>query len=349
MMLGIAMCHCSHHIRSLWLVVIKYYQHKVKSSFINAGIPKRIRFCCIFLGVLVICLGLIDIGTTIYGVYHAEKHCPSSSRTYQVYEGYPILLYEFLPYYVSNVTLSEFLEHGENAHNVNFYLVDDCSLQTTENTTTMTATNTTSVENITTLYLMPGSEISYNICALTDAGPQYGLRLEIFVLSNLEDALNFSPENSALHVYDEFAVCTTQPCSCHSFTFQVEKPSYYSLRFVLSKPSYSYSVWYNYTKTVRHVSIVSPPVHSLSNCSVATTSDYGTLPIDTYLPHLMNKHQCIIADVETNEKEKSDYLHIRLVPICINMYLILSSVFLSLGSIVVVVAVFCIICVCKYA
>ena len=224
---------------------------------------------------------------------------------------------------------------------ISTYLVDDCSLETSENTTTITVTNSSSVENITALYLMPGSEISYNICALTDADSKYGLRLEIYVLSTLEDALHFSPDNS--HIYDGFDVCTTQPCHCHSVTYPVKTSSYYSLRFVLNKPSFS--IQYNYIKTVKHVAIVSPPVHYLTNCSVASDSDRCTLPINTYLPHLMNKHQCIVADIETNEKEKSNHLHIHLVPVCVNTYLVLSSVFLSLGSAILLVA-FCITCFC---
>ena len=248
-----------------------------------------------------------------YTTYHAAYH-QYRDESQLVYEESTIPLYRILPYYLTEIKLSEKLEHIENAHDIDFYLVDsDCrNVLTNENTTFEHSTLASSLPNFTGLYLMPNSKISYNICALTEADPRYGVRIEVFILDNLEDAHNFDPAHAP--IYRNFRPCyksDTKPCTCESITYQTTHPGYYSVQFYVTDDSHP--MQYNYSTSVRKVTIASPPNDIVYQCSVSDEGEQCTLPIndtDAQYPHNMNKPQCIIADIAVNEPEESNYLHI---------------------------------------
>ncbi len=308
-----------------------------------AGITKR--SVCIFVLIfgLLAAVGIIDVVAAGYGVYHASTHkCPGTPISQLAYEGSTILLYKFSPYYVSNVILAEQLEHDENVHGIDFDLVEHCHLSDEKNTSTETVVTVSNMTNITALYLMPGSEISYNICAVTDFDPKNGVRFEVYILTNLEEARYFDPKKS--HTYKNFQVCShdKEPCSCNSFTYEVEEPNYYSVIFIPRQATFL--IQYNYTSTIEKVTIASFQNSSLHNCSVAVNrnrDEQCSFHIDDYLPHQMNNEQCIIANIKSNEFEKSNYLHISVTSSCTNAPLTWSAIFLSLGLIIFVVIFLC--------
>ena len=289
----------------------------------------------------------IDVVTASYGVHHASTHkCPGTPISQLAYEGSTILLYNFSPYYVSNVILAEQLEHDENFHDIDFELIEYCHLSYEKNTTTETMMDASVMKNITALYLMPGSKISYNICAVTNEDPAIGVRLEVYVMTNLEEARYFDPKKST--TYKNFLVCSLRdidPCSCNSFTYEVKQPNYYSVIFVPRHTNFW--IQYNYTSTIEKVTIASFQNSSFQDCSVNRSRDQCSFHINDYLPHQMNNEQCIIANIKINEFEKSNYLHISVNPSCTNVPVTLSAIFLSLGLIGLLVIVVIFLCIIK--
>lgn len=258
------------------------------------------------------------------------------------------MLYNFSPYYIDDVVITEQLEHGENPHVIHFSLIDNCQLKNDKNVTSETVLDVPQMKNITGLYLLPGSEIRYNICALTDAPPQYGVRLEIYMLTNLKEARDFNPRQSS--TYKNFPVCSSHDnelCSCHTFTYQVEESNYYSAIFIPRQTTFK--IEYNYTRTIQRVFIASSQNSSLQTCSVSGIDNQCLFEIGTFLPHQMNKEQCIIAEIETNEIEMSNYLHISVTPTCIGVQEPIGIAFLIFGIVgLIIILLICFRCILKF-
>ncbi len=279
-------------------------------------------------------------------MHHAITHqCPGTPINQLVYEGSIIALYNFLPYYVNDIVMAEKLEHEENLHVIHFSLIDNCQLKENKTTISETEIDVPHMKNITALYLLPGSEISYNICALTNAQPQSGVRLEVYMLTDLEKARDFNPRQS--YIYKNFPVCSQhddKPCSCHTFTYKVKESNYYSAIFIPRQNIFT--IDYNYTSTIQKVSIASYQNSSLHTCSVSGINDQCSFEIANLLPHQMVKEQCIIADIEVNEVEKSSYLHISVTPTCSKTQLGVSISFLVFGVLVLII-ILCLWCYVK--
>ena len=290
---------------------------------------------------MVVCIGLIvAMAGCGYGTYHAA-HQQYQDKSQLVYGGSAIPLYSILPYYLTEIKLSETIEYRENTHAIDFYLVDsDCNdVLTNKNTTFEQSTLASSLPNVTDLYLMANSEISYNICALTEADQRHGIRIQVFILDNLEEARYFDPTQS--QVYKNFRPCyesDAKPCTCESFMYPTTHPEYYSVIFAVSDDSHP--IHYNYSMSVRKVTIATPPDDIVYQCSVSDDEDQCTVSISTEAPHNINKPQCIIADIAVNEVEKSNYLHIMVDFINIQSGLITSILFLALSfSLFILIAV----------
>ena len=280
---------------------------------------------CVALAVIAFILAVaacITIGPSIYGLHHAITH-GSLVSIQLVYGGSAIRLYEFSPYYVTEVSLIKELRHEDTPHTIHFSLVDNCDDIPTNRSTgiPVSGTNTSHINNITAVYLLSGSEMNFNICAVADR-PANDARVEVFVLNNLASYRYFDPREDP--VYENVPVCDREPCECQEIPYIVMSSGYYSVVFLQS--DVSLSVQYTYTVTLQQVEIALPLSSVLQECS----DSHCTFPIDSVLPHDLTSVQCIIADIEQNAGGEG-YQHVRVGSTQYNAGLVTSIVFLVVG------------------
>ena len=332
----------------------QYYSlHYVMYTHACTG-QRCLKVCTLFFGLLAV-ITLIGVGGSGYGTYHAFAHQYPKQLNELVYGGSIIALDEILPYYLTEVELSEIIDHDSNPHHIDFYLVDTgCEhLNLTTNQTEHTITNASSIENITGLYLLSGSEISYNICAVTDASSEVGYIL-VYILDNLGAIHDFEPHKHIPNA--NFPVCfENDECSCTPVPYDVPHPGYYSIRFVVDPPSLSETIRYNYSYS-RQENLIKPYNQSLfPHCSVFDRSSEhcmfrfnNTLP---RLPHEMNEELCIVADIHELGSTLSDedydfsYIQVNFVLYPINWF-IMSVAFLGACTLVLIVVVIIEIVIC---
>ena len=269
----------------------------------------------------------IVIAPSIYGLHHAVTH-GSVDSTQLVYGGSIITLYEISPYYVTEVSLVETLWYEDTRHTIHFSLVDNCDDLPINQTfgTLDSGTDTSHVNNITALYLLSGSKINFNICAVVE-GPANDARLDVFVLDNLTSYRHFKPH---IPVYKNVHICdrSGEPCGCQEFSYVVTSSDYYSVVFLQS--TVSLAVHYNYTITLHQVEIALPLSNVLQECS----DSQCTFHVDNVSPHDLTRVQCIIADIEQNAGGEG-YQHVRVSSTQYDAGLVTSIVFLVLGIVLI--------------
>ena len=320
---------------------------------------KVLKVCTLAFGLLAV-ITLIGVGGSGYGTYHAIAHNYSQEQKELVYGGSIIALDEILPYYLTEVELSEISD--SQPHHIDFYLVDTgCErLNTTIEEKEHTYTNVSSLDNITGLYLLPGSEFTYNICAVTDASPDEvdgEIIVDVYILDQLQAVHNnFDPHTNIPNA--SFPVCfENNACSCSSpIHYEVPHPGYYSIRFVLNNSSFSETMRYNYSYSLQQKRISSYNQTLFPHCSVFDrSSKHCTFHFNSTMPHLpheMNEERCIVADIHelaggTLEDEDNDFSHIQVnfVPYPIDWF-IMSVAFLSASTAVLIVVVIVLIVLC---
>ena len=315
----------------------------------------RFKVLAVTFGLLAV-ITLIGVGGSGYGTYHAFAHRYTNGPIL-IHGESIIALEDILPYYITTVDILQNPWEDEGSHRIDFYLVDTACqhLNWTTKYTEHTITNASSIENITGLYLLPGSKISYNICAVTDASSDQDVRVELYLLDNLDAAKTFDPLHQA--PTKGFPVLCrendTEPCLCKSFVFNIDHIGYYSVRFVAHDPE-SAIIRYNYIASLLQKKIVSPPNKFLFHCSVSN-EQHCTFHFNStlsHLPHEMNEEQCIIADIHEPvdilvDKTKPDFSHVKVnfVLYPINWFA-MSVAFLGACTLVLIVVVIIEIVIC---
>ena len=94
-------------------------------------------------------------------------------------------------FYTKSLLSREDVEHRDISQEVEF-IIADIACRNLPLLTDILVNNGTMMENITGLYLMSGSYISFNICATANStSPQRG---ELYVLNDLTEARYFNPQ-----------------------------------------------------------------------------------------------------------------------------------------------------------
>lgn len=289
----------------------------------------------------------IGVAGAGYGTYHAVAHGYRTAEQSQprilVHGPSVMVLPDIYPYYLNQVDLIEDISGADIPSKIDFALVDtDCDhLNSSFSETNLTSTNALYVEHVTGLYLLPGSQMSFNICSMTSANRAdvWGdIVLYLHILDNLETAYDFDP-----YPYPpskSFEACfTNDKCSCQTYHYDVTRRGYYSLRFILNQPEFSQTMTYNYTITLNTTELVMPNSSHQLTCSVSENQPLCVFLLNgtSHSPHLMNKEQCVVVQIDG---PKSHYTHIKetFQPYHID-WLVLSSVFIAACGVIVIVVV----------
>ena len=253
---------------------------------------------------------MVGVAGSVYGTVNAATH-QYSSESPLVYGGSIVpLAGDLLPYYLRAMDITQI--DKQNLHVIDLYLVDSpCGqLNTTNASSRSTTMGRGRIENTTGWYLLPGSEIEYFVCALTNVSRiEHEVIVEVYVLDNLdavwELVIDPSGRIDGVKVAEEFACYTneTAPRPCWSVSYRVERAGYYSLRFTINNPDLFSSMQYNYTVSVTNLTYLTPtPEHTLHRCRLTDTviDDHCTFLFNdssTHLPWNMNKGVCLLAKV----------------------------------------------------
>lgn len=253
---------------------------------------------------------MVGVAGSVYGTVNAVTH-RYSSESHLVYGGSIVpLADDLLPYYLSTMDITQ--TDKQNLHDIDLYLVDTpChQLNTTNASRQSTSMEEVRIENITGWYLLPGSEIEYFMCALTNVSrTEHEVIVEVYVLDNLDAVWELVVDPSGridgVRVAEEFACYTndTDPCPCWSVSYRVERAGYYSLRSTINNPDLFSTMQYNYTMSVTNVTYLTPtPEHTLHMCKLTdkVIEDHCMFLFNdssAHLPWNMNKGVCLLAKV----------------------------------------------------
>ena len=153
--------------------------------------------------------------------------------------------------------------------------------------------------NKTVLYLLPGSFITYSICASTNHTKKPD-RLELLVLDNLERAQSFDTGDS-FYTFAYFSIGIEEE-NCSDETISIEKAGYYY--FVFFPPSHPAQLEVNVTYAVRWID---PNQFSERSIDILRENhDSHELILDSFP---QDKRSCLVATIMRAAKP---YVHIQL-------------------------------------
>ena len=198
-------------------------------------------------------------------------------------------------FYTKSLSAREDVKHGDISQEVEF-IISDMACRNLPLLTDNLEQNGTVMKNITGLYLMHGSYISFSICATANStSPQRG---ELYVLNDLTEARYFNPQiDKASACFRSFQIGYSQdkqPWRCTNASCPVHSDGYYSL--ILLDPDYP--VQYSYTLDIVRQYIDLSSVHPSWNCTV---NDEDDEPCFFEYHDWVLKESCLIARIGGNE------------------------------------------------
>ena len=246
-----------------------------------------------------------------YGTVNAATHKYSSDSKLVFGNSIVPTVDHLLPYYLSAVNLTQNVK--QYPHVIDLYLIgSSCEkLNTTNTTDHHTEVSQPHIENITGQYLLPGTEIEYEICAVTSINrTEHEVIVEVYVLDSLSAVwdlvVNPHGKINGWRIKKEFACYKSDlNCQCWSVSYKVERAKYYSLLFTINDPSLAYSMQYNYSKSVTEVTYSLPsPDHWLHQCQLIDTDLNAQCMFlfnrsSVHFPWNMNNEVCIVAHVHS--------------------------------------------------
>lgn len=139
---------------------------------------------------------------------------------------------------------------GDSDHEIDLYLLNrECSDLPIADTKYTIYHRDIHAINKSTLYLLPGSFITYSICASTNHTKKPD-RLELLVLDNLEEAQSFDIGDS-LYTFAYFSIGIEEEMQCSDATISIEKAGYYY--FVFFPPLHPAQFELNVTYAIRSI------------------------------------------------------------------------------------------------
>lgn len=185
---------------------------------------------------------------------------------------------------------------GESPHVIDVYLVNsDCyDLPITSTSQTTESSNFTNV----TYYLMPGSQIHYNICATSNFSVTE--RIHLVILDNLEESRTFNPATDESFAYfKNIHVGRNGKTKCTTVHYTVHNEGYYTLLFYLPKQPLSYE----YKSMIVVKSIDISAVYE-QNCTIDEDHEHCDWPLTFGLTE-----QCLVAVIR-NRTDKFHYKYV---------------------------------------
>jgi len=220
----------------------------------------------------------------------------SSNLNTIVCGGSTVVLENINQFYTKSLLSREDVEHRDISQEVEF-IIADMACRNLPLLTDILVNNGTVMENITGLYLMSGSYISFNICATANStSPQRG---ELYVLSDLTEARYFNPQtDKAKACFRSYQIGYSQdkqhPWNCTNITCPVHNDGYYSM--ILLDPDYPVKYYYTLNITRKYIDLHS--VHPIWNCTVKDEDDGHCLfGYQDWVP----KESCLIARIGDDE------------------------------------------------
>ena len=191
---------------------------------------------------------------------------------------------------------------GDSDHEIDLYLFNkECSdLPIVETKYTIYDHNIFAL-NETILYLLPGSFITFSICASTNHTKNPD-RLELLVLDNLERALSFDIGDS-FYTFAYYSVGAEEDIRCRDETISIEKAGYYY--FVIFPPLHPAEFELNVTYAIRWID----PIQFLETEKIHTLRKNQDIfeIVNSSPPE--NKRSCLVA---TFKRAAKPFVHIRL-------------------------------------
>ena len=168
-------------------------------------------------------------------------------------------------------------------------------------------------------YLLEGSTLSYNICAVTNVTSKDTYQSTVYILDNLDEAESFDPKTTNAKA-DDFTVYhnadlmpTTSGCF-HQGEYRVSHRGYYTI--VIFPPPNSevphtdIKIWYSAEYLLK--TIEADTLNKFEKCCCIYYKN-DTCEIELDSPHTINDH-CLVAAVEQSQTFSSDrrekYVHI---------------------------------------
>ena len=190
---------------------------------------------------------------------------------------------------------------GDSDHEIDLYLLNrKCSnLPIAETKYTIYDHNIFAL-NKTALYLLPGSFITYSICASTNHTKNPD-RLELLVLDNLERARSFDIGDS-FYTFTYYSVGVEEDIRCSDETISIDKAGYYY--FVIFPPLYPAEFELNVTYTIRWID----PTQFSETEKIHTLRKNQDIFEIVSSPQA-NKRSCLVA---TFKRAAKPFVHIRL-------------------------------------
>ncbi len=191
---------------------------------------------------------------------------------------------------------------GDSDHEIDLYLLNrECNdLPTAETKYTVYDYNIYTL-NKTILYLLPGSFITYSICASTNHTNMPD-RLELLVFDSLERARSFDVDDS-FYTFTYFSVGVEEDIRCSDETISIEKAGYYYFIFFL--PLHLAELELNVTYAIRWID----PTQFSETEKIHILRENQDIVEIVSSPQAIDKRSCLVAAIKRAAKP---FVHIRL-------------------------------------
>ena len=153
--------------------------------------------CKIVAAVILVSLGLLilltGIPTTIFFAVECLHNTQPDIHNVGAYEGNVMIVTEVYPALTSKFIVEENVLLGDWPHPIHLYLAESCCEQLPTVHRKKLYSNTSTLKNITTVYLLPGSSIDYNFSASTLGSIQE--TIEVYIVKGIQNIQKFNAVN----------------------------------------------------------------------------------------------------------------------------------------------------------
>lgn len=255
---------------------------------------KRACLCCLLLLLallFLLALGVLSLFSQYLWqpLYSAEANShpwPTLQR-----QGETVVLSEMKEIIVKEVVVQELVYGTDSPHDIDLFMVDSgCnSIATYITSYNYSGSRDQFVLNV-SRYLMPRSEIKYNICASSNfSKPDH---IQVYIIEGLQQDRDFNPNgdyNDKKVYFKTVGVGANGKTRCTPIRFEVHHPNYYTIRtFIHNK---QWITWAHYDLTINEVSI---DLNHTENIVSNATLDAGNEQETYHIPFGFNSW-CLVA------------------------------------------------------
>ena len=212
-----------------------------------------------------------------------------------VTEVYPALTNKFI--------VEENVLYGDWPHPIRLYLAESCCEQLPTLSMEKLYSNTSTLKNITTVYLLPGSSIDYNFSASTLGSIQE--TIEVYIVRGIQNIQNFNPDDENFPYSRRFVVGPLQTSVCIHYVVTSQSQEYYTLLIFL--PTHV-SMNLSYNATVLIVTIDLQQLHYEYSYNISEDNEKWQHALGM---ERCSHKKCLIADIEVNGNQKINHLSVQ--------------------------------------